>query len=150
MHGIISTLTDVRTQLSNCAALRTWLGVTTPTQAVARIKFFGGELDANPMVVIAPDGAWQRDQVTIDQQYLTTPAVVCEFIKVVTKTDSDETVFTALCTSIDSVMAQFEANTTWGAFSWRPDAENTPARAKASAHDDVASYRIAITGNLQS
>lgn len=150
MSGIIDSLSNIKQRLSESAAARTWLGVSTSAAALARIHYYGCPMDGSPVIVLAPGGGWSREQVTITQDYLTTPSVMVEFSKAVAKTDSDETVFTTLATAIDSVMAELEAQTTWPILSWQPDSENTPARTKASASTDYVFYRVNISGNLDS
>jgi beta-lactam-binding protein with PASTA domain len=147
---IIKSLSNVREIIANSTVARTWLGVSTYALALARIHYYGCPMDGDPVIVLAPAGGWNREQVTIAQDYLTSPSVTVEFAKSVTKTDSDETVFTAIATAIDSVMLAMEAETTWPQISWQPDSEGTPARTKASATTDYVFYRVNVSGNLYS
>jgi hypothetical protein len=141
---LMYTLNTVKTVLSRSTAFRTWAGVATEALALGHIGILGMDSDYLPMAVISP-GNWEREVVTLDGKSLTKPAVVIEFCKGVTRTDSDATVFATLIAAVDSIMLDVEAQGLWINLKWAPLNEDTPRRAGyAATAADWVGFSIVI------
>jgi beta-lactam-binding protein with PASTA domain len=141
------TLNTIKTVLSRSSAFRTWAGVATEALALNHIGILGMDSDYLPMAVISP-GNWEREVVTLGGGSLTKPAVIIEFCKGVTRTDSDATVFATLIAAVDSIMLDIEAQGVWINLKWAPLNEDTPRRAGyAATNADWVGFSIVIEGD---
>lgn len=144
---LMYTLNTVKTVLSRSSAFRAWAGVATEELALGHIGILDMDADYLPMAVISP-GNWEREVVTLDGKSLTRPAVVIEFCKGVTRTDSEATVFATLLAAVDSIMLDIEAQGLWINLKWAPLNEDTPRRAGYSAANaDWVGFSIVIEGD---
>jgi len=144
---LMYTLNTVKTVLSRSSAFRTWAGVATEALALGHIGILDMDADYLPMAVISP-GNWEREVVTLSGKSLTRPAVVIEFCKGVTRTDSEATVFATLLAAVDSIMLDIEAQGLWINLKWAPLNEDTPRRAGYSAANaDWVGFSIVIEGD---
>jgi beta-lactam-binding protein with PASTA domain len=144
---LMYTMNTIKTVLSRSAAFRTWAGVATEALALGHIGILAIDSDKLPMAVVSP-GNWEREVVTLDGKSLTKPAVVIEFCKGVTRSDSEATVFATLIAAVDSIMLDIEAQGLWINLKWSPLNEDTPRRAGyAATTADWVGFSIVIEGD---
>jgi hypothetical protein len=144
---LMYTMNTIKTVLSRSAAFRTWAGVASEALALGHIGILSLDADYLPMAVVSP-GNWEREVVTLDGKSLTRPAVVIEFCKGVTRSDSEATVFATLIAAVDSIMLDIEAQGLWINLKWSPLNEDTPRRAGyAATTADWVGFSIVIEGD---
>jgi hypothetical protein len=86
--------------------------------------------------------------VTLDGKSLTKAAVVIEFCKGVTRSDSNASVFATLVAAVDSIMFGHRSARAVAEFEWQPLNEETPRRADFSATEaDWVSFSVVIEGD---
>jgi hypothetical protein len=142
-------LDSLKTALGASAAFRTWVSESTQANARAHVSLFSGAVTDPPLVVLAHGGAWRRDVSHLGTDFETQPVVVMTFMNTCTKTDSNETVFSTLLTSISAIMAELETQTAYRIDAWYPDSESTPERGKDSAGQDWVTATIVVEGNIR-
>jgi hypothetical protein len=148
MSQLITDLTGLHGSLANSDAFQTWCGADDETEAADHIAYFATDKDdVFPMAILSHAAGWNRECIN-GSAFYTSPEMLLEFVEVVDKDDANKQVFASLLGDIDSIMADVEAQnlTGYAALSWKPDSENTPGRAKASAHTDYVSMRIILGG----
>lgn len=145
--GVMEMLDGFKTALSFSSAFKVWAGVSTTPAAAARIHNWEAVQDGDPVVAIAPGSGFSCEVVTLDQGFLVTPVITCEFSQAVEKSETSEAVFNSCATAVDAIMAEVKAMTGWRIKGWQLDSSQTPARTKASAGVNFIYYRVTVFGD---
>jgi hypothetical protein len=145
--GVMEMLAGFKAALTFSSAFKTWAGVTTTEAAAARIHNWEAIQDGDPVVAIAPGSGFTCEVVTLDEGFLVTPVITCEFSQAVEKAETNATVFNTCATAVDAIMAEIKAQTGWRIKGWQLDSEQTPARTKASAGINFIYYRVTVYGD---
>jgi hypothetical protein len=142
-------LDSLKTALGASAAFRTWVNESTQANARTHVYLFSGAVGDPPTVTLAHGPGWRRDVSDLGTDFGTQPVISAVFTNICTKTDSNETVFSALLTSISAIMADLESQTAYRIDAWYPDSEEDPVRGKESAGQDWVAAKIIIEGNIR-
>lgn len=145
--GVMEMLDGFAAALAFSSAFKTWAGVSTTPAAAARIQNWEAVQDGDPVVAIAPGSGFTCEVVTTDQSFLVTPVVTCEFSQAVGKAETSSSVFDALATAVDGIMAEMKAQTGWRIKGWELDSSNTPARGRACGDVTYIYYRVTVYGD---
>lgn len=138
---------QVKEALANNSAFRTFCGVSTVSQARARVGYYAVDTTSLPAAFVATGNAWERRCDTVDQTYVQDPEISVTFVDDVSKASTDAAVFAAIAGSVDAILQELESQTTWRIRSWAPDSESTPARSAPQSSTQLVTFTVILTSN---